>query len=226
MMFVSRSLMGLALCLFVAGCGGHDAADPPVAGDTELGDAGSLDTAEATATTPADPAEEGEAPSGEGVTIVLSPDNTQIQFIGTHNKENPEPRTCEFTDFRGEATIDGDGKLTGVNIEIQTNSVSTFAQKLTGHLMSEDFLDVRAHPTIVFETTGIVADDEHSTLNGNLTLMGTTKQISIPANISVTDDKFSLTGSVTINRSEYGMDRMLDAVNDEVQINVTVQDAG
>lgn len=230
-MFISRSLTCLALCLFIVGCGGgnttgtngsdadmveEDVLGPAEAINQAMADAGGGTESETTETA---------TPSAAG-TIALSPENTQIQFIGTHNRENLDPRTCEFTDFAGTAMVDDDGNLTGVTVEIQTNSVKTFDQKLTDHLMNEEFLDVNVHPTIVFETTGIDMGEDGATLNGDLTLMGTTKPVSIPAEVSVTDGKLSLSGSLKINRSEYGMDQNLDSVNDEVEIKVTVENAG
>jgi polyisoprenoid-binding protein YceI len=224
----------LALCLFIAGCGGGNGTSGPDA-ETDLGDADSLGPAEAINQAMADAGDGTETESTEGETatptaeagaIALSPDNTQIQFIGTHNRENLDPRTCEFEEFSGTATLDDEGSLAAVTVEIQTDSVTTFDQKLTNHLKNEEFLDVNVHPTILFETTGVETGEDATTLHGNLTLLGTTKPVSIPAEVSITDGKVSLSGSLKINRSEYGMDQNLDSVNDEVEIRFTVENAG
>jgi polyisoprenoid-binding protein YceI len=231
-MFVSRSLMSLSLCLFLMGCGGGNVADAPPEAETDLGSPDTLGASEELADPMVDPGDDptstaagDETPEGDSA-LTITPDNTQIQFIGTHNADNPDPRTCEFTEFAGEATLGPNGRLSAISVVIQTDSISTFNNDLTNHLKNEDFLDVRTHDTITFETTSIDVGDEEMTLNGNLTLMGTTNEVSFPARVAVTDGRLSLTGSLTINRSEYGMDKLLDRVNDEVEINVTVGEGG
>ena len=220
-MLFTKSLMLAAACLFITGCGGGDAETPPAA-ETELGDSADFGPAESTIEVVADSGDGSETTAGDSTAFALTPDNTQIQFIGTHNKDEPDPRTCEFTDFIGEATIAADGRVTGISVEIQTNAITTFNDDLTNHLKNEDFLDVRVHETITFEMNSIDVDDDGMTLIGNLTLMGTTNEVSFPADVSVADGQLSLTGSLTILRSEYGMDKKLEDVNDEVQINITV----
>lgn len=226
-MLIPKSLTCVALCLVISGCGGGGSGT--TGADAQPGDAESLGPAEAIAQSMAESGGEGEAPGGESEvpsadagSIPLSPDNTQIQFIGTHAGDDPNPRTGEFTEFGGTANLDESGAITAVSVEIQTSSLSTEIENLTNHLQSPDFLDVREHPTITFETTSIEAADEGTTLTGNLTLMGTTNEVSFPAQVSLTDGQLSLNATLTINRTDYGMDGVLDRVNEEVEIKVSV----
>lgn len=78
--------------------------------------------------------------------------------------------------------------------------------KLVGHLKSDDFFDVENHPeasfviTKVTEATGEDAKGSH-VVEGNLTMRGETKNITIPANIKVND------GAVTVSAPEFAIDR-------------------
>ena len=98
-------------------------------------------------------------------------------------------------------------------------------EKLEGHLKAPDFFDVAQFPTGSFEITSVtpatgVPDVTHN-VKGNLTLKGTKKSITIPANISVAGGKVSaVTPSFTINRTEwgitYGSGSIVDLAKDKV----------
>ena len=153
----------------------------------------------------------------------LSPANTKIQFTGTHSGDKPDPRVGTFAKFSGEAKVDTGAKtLQSVNLEIDTASLSTPIEKLTTHLQSEDFFNVREYPTAKFESTEISEADGKATIKGNLTLHGQTKEISFPASVNVTDKGLSLTSTFDIKRSEFGMDFSLDKVDDKVALSVTI----
>jgi polyisoprenoid-binding protein YceI len=161
----------------------------------------------------------------------LSPDNTRIQFTGTHSPPKaPDPRVGGFAKFSGEAKVDAETKkLESVSVDIDTTSLFTtipnpaMNEKLTNHLRTADFFDVREYPTAKFESTEIAADEDGLiTIKGNLTLHGETKEISIPAAVSVTDEGLTLKSDFSINRSEFGMTFGEGQVDDKVSLSVAI----
>lgn len=104
--------------------------------------------------------------------------------------------------------------------------------KLRGHLMSADFFEAENFPTATFEITGaalfnagnLVADlDEPQTeytpaslsdvmvdnpthiISGNLTMRGTTKNISFPASVSSENGVIKAIANFNIDRTEWGL---------------------
>ncbi|WP_111660390.1 YceI family protein [Olleya aquimaris] len=72
--------------------------------------------------------------------------------------------------------------------------------KLVGHLKSDDFFDVANHPTAAFEITKV----DGNTVSGNLTIKGIKKNITFPANVTVTGDEIAITSDTfTIDRTEW-----------------------
>ncbi len=158
----------------------------------------------------------------DGVATISS-DNAKITFVGTHSGDKPDPRTGGFGKFSGKVTIDPATKaLTGVTADIDTTSLFTGIEKLTDHLKSADFFEVREHPTAKFESTKITAANTGHTITGKLTLHGVTKEISFPATVTITDDGVQLKSEFAINRSEFGMTYGAGKVDDKVSMTVVV----
>src|SRR3569832_367234 len=98
-----------------------------------------------------------------------------------------------------------------VEFVAQTASVNTGVDQRDGHLKSADFFDVAKYPTVNFVSTGIKATStNHYKLNGNLTLNGVTKPVTLDLVYRGTitnpmtkapDAGFSVSGS--INRSDF-----------------------
>jgi polyisoprenoid-binding protein YceI len=154
----------------------------------------------------------------------LTPENTKIVFVGTHANKAPDPRTGRFEQFKGQVAVDADGQsLKAASVEIATDSLRTEFPKLTNHLRSVDFFDTRQHPTAKFESTRVVPGENGQTMiTGNLTLLGNTKEISFPATVNITDGGLNLKAEFTIDRTEFGMDKLQDGVEKAVNIKITV----
>ncbi|MEL7006536.1 MAG: YceI family protein, partial [Bacteroidota bacterium] len=101
--------------------------------------------------------------------------------------------------------------------------------KLKGHLLSEDFFAAEEYPTATFEITAITSFDstvintkeeyetdfapasgnEHIVTNpthnisGNLTMRGATKNITFPANVSISGDKITAKAKFNIDRTDW-----------------------
>ncbi len=191
------------------GADGENATDSASAADADGSDAADAADAEGAAVAEV-----------EGTAVALEPGNTLIQFVGTHtDPEKPDPRTGTFEDFSGEATVD-DGKLMSVNVDIQTASLTTEIEKLTGHLKSGDFFNVNEHPTAKFESTSIVDNGDGTvTITGDLTLLGQTHEISFPATVDASDG-LQLDAAFSIDRTQFGMDYGTDNVMKEVEMTV------
>lgn len=173
-----------------------------------------------------DPAPGQSTPASGMRTIELTPENTNIEFVCAHVGEKPDPRKGGFEQFSGSVQTDpATSAVASIRVEIDTSSLRTEIEKLTNHLKSPDFFDVREHPTAVFESSSIAAGEEPGayTVSGNLTLHGVTREISFPATIDVTETGFALDSSFTIDRTEFGMDYGLDRVEKEVTLKVEVE---
>jgi polyisoprenoid-binding protein YceI len=153
----------------------------------------------------------------------LDAQNTKLQFVCAHVGPKPDPRTGSFGKLTGKAQLDAGAKsLKSVVIEIDTNSLTTEFDKLTTHLKSPDFFEVRRFPTAKFESTKIEPGSGSSQITGKLTLHGVTKEVTIPAKVEVTPTGLHLTSEFTINRSDYGMTYDPKKVEDKVTLTVAI----
>jgi polyisoprenoid-binding protein YceI len=154
------------------------------------------------------------APAGAAA---LTPQNTKIEFVCAHVGPRPDPRKGGFSKFSGKAVVDGQS-LKSVSLDIDTTSLYTQIDKLTNHLKSPDFFEVRRYPTAKFESTKIEADQ----ITGKLTLHGVTKDITIPAKVEVTGAGLKLTSQFTLNRLDYGINYDPSKVEANVSLTVAI----
>ncbi len=154
----------------------------------------------------------------------LSAANSKITFVGTHSGAKPDPRTGGFGKFTGKVTVDPATKvLTGVTADIETASLFTEIPKLTTHLQTADFFEVREYPKATFESTKVTpGKDGTATVTGKLTLHGQTKEISFPVTYTVAAEGVTLKSDFTINRGEFGMTFGEGKVEDKVALSVVV----
>src|SRR5580765_6634260 len=129
---------------------------------------------------------------------VFGPENSSISFVGSKVTGKHDGG---FKKFSGEFKVEGN-KLanTGNKVEIDTTSIYTDTDRLTGHLKTKDFFDVAQFPTSTFETVSITDNGTNSTVTGKLTLHGVTKEISFPATIKVSSESVDVDADFAINR--------------------------
>lgn len=104
-----------------------------------------------------------------------------------------------------------DGVITSGNFIIDmgkievTDTVSWMNEEkkaqLVSHFQSDDFFNVAEFPTAKFEITRV----EGNNVSGNLTIRDVTKNITFPAEISISDDQLTAKGSVIINRLDWNI---------------------
>ncbi len=156
----------------------------------------------------------------------LTPENTSIGFVGTHVGAKPDPRTGGFAQFTGTAEVDPMSKtLKSASVEIKTDSLWTQIPPLTGHLKSPDFFDTQKHPTAQFLSKGVAPIPDKPgefTMTGTLTLLGKANELSFPVKVNVGDSGLTLSGSFTLDRTIFGMDRVQDKVEKGVTVTLAI----
>jgi polyisoprenoid-binding protein YceI len=150
---------------------------------------------------------------------------SKIEFVG---KKKDGSHTGGFKKFTGTMEVpSGDFSKAKVAVEIQVDSISTDNDKLTTHLKSPDFFDVRTNPKATFASTAIkpVAGDEGWThlMTGQLTMHGVTKSVSIPVTVQTTETGLKVTGKVTLHRKDFGMTYGEGMVDNDVAVTLTLQ---
>jgi len=112
-----------------------------------------------------------------------------------------------------------DGALTGGTFTIDINSLNNedlagdaeSKGKLEGHLKSPDFFDVAKYPTAKFEITAVEPNvdstktDFTHIIKGNLTLKDSTKNVAIPARVTIDAKTVSASADFSIDRTLWGM---------------------
>lgn len=97
------------------------------------------------------------------------------------------------------------GKLTGGSFVIDMESMENTdmkgggADKLMGHLKSDDFFGTATHPTSTLVITNVAATDSGYDVSGDLTIKGITKPISF----SATAGQYLANADITVDRTAY-----------------------
>jgi len=110
-----------------------------------------------------------------------------------------------FKKLTGGFQVEGDKPVSG-SVTIDMNSIYSDSDKLTTHLMNEDFFNVPQFPTSKFEVTEFgQMENEIQMVSGNLTMLGVTKNITIPAKVEQTEEMIKLTSKFDIKRHDWGI---------------------
>jgi polyisoprenoid-binding protein YceI len=151
--------------------------------------------------------------------VKLTGENTKITWVGTKPGGKHEGG---FKTLTGTATLLG-GDLAKVEVEIDTDSLYSDDQRLTGHLKSPDFFGVKTNPKAKFVSTKVEKADKGATITGDLTLNGKTKTISFPATVSNTGGTLKIDSAFTIDKRDFGMTYGGGKIDDQVAIKVAVE---
>lgn len=139
--------------------------------------------------------------------LPINPDNSKIEWTGSKVTGSHDGG---FKQFSGTINLVGEKPETsGVNVDIETESVYTNPDQLTQHLKTADFFDVKNFPKATFTSTKIEADTsggaDNYSVTGDFDLHGVKKSITFPATIKVGPDDVSVKSEFSINRKDFGI---------------------
>ena len=136
-----------------------------------------------------------------------------------------------FDKATGTVVLDKAAKTAKVDIVIDTKSVNTGSETFNEHIQGEDFLDTAKYPTATFKSTKVVFDgDKPSAIEGNLTLKGITKPVTLKVTSFLAmphpmmkKDAIGANATTTVKRTDFNMGKYAPYVGDDVTIDVTFE---
>lgn len=141
----------------------------------------------------------------------LDPTHSRIGFAARHAMVTKVRGS--FNQFEGSATIDASNPAkSSVSVTIDAASIDTRNAERDAHLRSNDFFEMDTYPKITFASTSVepLGDDRYR-LDGDLTIKGVTKPVSVDFDFtgSAVDPfgnlRVGLEGSVSVNRKDWGL---------------------
>ena len=141
-----------------------------------------------------------------------------------------------FTKWTGTFEYDDkDPTKSQIAVTIDAASIDTKEAQRDGHLKSADFFDVEKFPSITFKSTSIAKDGEDWKLNGDLTIHGVSKPVSLHVESHGQgkdpwgNERAGFSVKTSISRKEFGLhwNQALEAggvvVGDKVEIECDVE---
>lgn len=162
-------------------------------------------------------------------TYALDANHTFPRF--SYNHLGYSLQLSRFNKTTGKVIFDKAAKTGAVDIVIDTKSVDTGSATFNEHIQGEDFLDTAKYPTATFKSTKVVFEgDKPVTVEGNLTLKGVTK----PVTLTVTSfqamphpmmkkDAIGANAYTVVKRSEFNAGKYAPYVGDDVRIDIAIE---
>lgn len=158
-------------------------------------------------------ADKQEASAGAGITYNVDKASSKVTFIGT---KPVGTHTGDLMLTDGSLTVN-EGNITAGKFTIDMNSMTITDAgmdaetngKLKGHLLSPDFFDAAKYSAAKFEITSCtaLANDSNAThtIGGNLTLKDSTKNVSFPAKVTISESSVTANANFNIDRTQWGL---------------------
>lgn len=166
----------------------------------------------------------------EAVSFTIDKNESNLEWIGTKTTG----RHHGTFDFKSGSVEVKNDKVVGGEFVFDITSLTVLDEdlpedkkgKLRGHLLSGDFFKAEDFPTATFVITDVKATNKTiqeetdpkqkeinkykvsnptHTVTGNLKLRDSTKSVSFPAKVEVTDGKVTTVAKFNINRKDWGM---------------------
>ena len=142
--------------------------------------------------------------------------------------------TGKFSKFTVELDYDEkDVTKSSVMATIDAKSIDTGIDARDNHLRTADFFDVEKYPEITFKSKKVEKKGNNLSVMGDFTMHGVTKEITIPFKVVGKQkkpgkeiDTIGFTGSLVINRADYGINyqnkNVPNWIGDNVEINLFI----
>ena len=212
----------LSLSVFLAACEDPAANKPKAQTTAPTANTATNSPANATANAPTSTMEV------KGTALPISAENSKVEFTGSKVTGKHDGG---FKTFKG--TIDlvnNKPEESRVSVDIDTNSIFSDDDKLTGHLKSKDFFEVEKYPKATFVSTKITPDAAKGagnyTVAGDFDLHGQKKTITFPAKITLSDSEVAVDAEFSINRKDFGIiytGKTDDLIRDDVVIRLNLK---
>jgi polyisoprenoid-binding protein YceI len=149
--------------------------------------------------------------TGTVTTWAVDPAHTVVEFQAKHMMISTVKG--RFPEVEGTITANLDDiENSSAEITIQAATIDSRNEQRDTHLRSADFLDVENFPTVTFRTNHIERiDDTHLKARGELTVRGTTREVTLDTEITGFakspwgQEVVGLTATTEINRKEFGL---------------------
>lgn len=139
----------------------------------------------------------------------IDPTHSTLNFTVKHLMISKVRGT--FDGFSGTIVTSENPAENTVNAVIDMATVNTNQPDRDGHLRTNDFFKVDEFPTATFTSTSITLDGDDVTIDGELTLRGVTKPITLKGEFGgiATDGygqtKAAASATTVINRTDFGV---------------------
>ena len=140
-----------------------------------------------------------------------------------------------FGTVSGEIVTGENLASSSVAATIDASSIDTGNEQRDGHIRSADFFDVENHPQWTFRSTALRADGDDFALDGELTIKGVTRPVTLAIEINGFGPdawggtRAGFSASTTIDRNDFGVDIKMPldgggvVVSDKVQITLEIE---
>lgn len=164
-------------------------------------------------------------------TFVIDGEHTYPRFSYSHLGFSTQ--LSRFNTTTGKVVLDKAAKTAAVDITIDMKSVDTGSAVFDEHIQADDLLDTKKYPTATFKSTKVnFKGDKPDTIEGNLTIKGVTK----PVTLTVTSfqamphpmlkkDAIGANAYTVIKRSDFNAGKHAPYVGDEVRIDIALEAA-
>ena len=160
--------------------------------------------------------------------LPISPENSKVEFTGSKVTGKHDGG---FKTFKGVIDlVNNKPEESKVLVDIDTTSIFSDDDKLTGHLKSADFFEVEKYPKATFVSTKITPEAakgaNNYTVTGDFDLHGQKKTITFPAKITVSDAEVAVDTEFSINRKDFGIvyaGKTDDLIRDDVVIRLNLK---
>ncbi|GAS90588.1 YceI family protein [Mycolicibacterium brisbanense] len=165
-------------------------------------------------------------------TWVIDPVHSSINFSVRHLMVSKVRGS--FETFSGTIVVAEDG-TPSVTATIDVNSINTRNEQRDAHVRSADFFDAANYPTATFASTGVRRDGDDYVVDGDFTLKGVTKPVSLKLEYNGVNPGMGqgpvagFEASVVLNRKDFGIDIELPletggtVVGDKVTITLEIE---
>ena len=139
----------------------------------------------------------------------LDPNHSDVGFVVGHLVMSKVHG--RFDAFSGTVVTDEDLARASVSVSIEAASVDTHLPVRDNQVRSADFLDAEHFPNITFESTAVRDDAGRYFVDGDLTIRGTTRPVTLDLTVNgFSPDTFgatrvSFSATTTIDRNDFGV---------------------